>query len=63
MPGVSGYIIVVDDNVKKIIEQGIHDLENAERNLEEEGNPRIHTLVSRGLTSLVVLKSKIEEIS
>lgn len=61
---VSGYIIIVDDNVRKIIEQGIHDLENAENILEEEANnSRVHTLVSRGLTSLVVLKSKIEEIS
>lgn len=61
---VSGYIIVVDENVRKIIEQGIHDLENAENVLEEEANnSRAHILVKRGLTSLVVLKGKIEEIS
>jgi hypothetical protein len=58
----NAYIIAVDDNVRKIIEQGIHDLENAKNVLEDEGNkPRTHTLVARGLTALVILKSKIEE--
>jgi hypothetical protein len=68
---VSGYIIVVDDNVRKIIEQGIHDLEMAERMVEDRDgrqqglllNGPLHTVIGRGLTSLTVLKSKIEEIS
>jgi len=68
---VSGYIIVVDDNVRKIIEQGIHDLEIAERMVEDmdgskQGlflNGPLHTVIGRGLTALTVLKNKIEEIS